>query len=259
MAKILLIDDDDHLRQYLQTRLKDLGHDAYPLDRADNGIEVLATGDFDLVLVDENLPGVSGSRFLETLRRKGIAVAAILMTGLAPGRFIEPLKKLNAFVIGKPAAGNDEFFKDLTDVLANALQGDAEITSSLGRAVEAALRMRKTNLFRYLRTLLDGELFSQVWKAAGGNTDEARRILGVPLEQLMNEKSALSFRAEALLLIANHPELTVKQIAERLDCSESKLWRDPDINRALKSRAGRRGRPPRGRKDADGNIEAWDE
>lgn len=258
MAKILLIDDDDSLRRFLQDALAQRGHDTRCLDRTDSGMALLATGEFDLVLVDENLPGMSGSQFLKILRSKGIDVAAILMTGLATGTFIQPMKELDAFVVGKPAGGYGEFFKDLSTVLDQALQGDAEITTSLGRAVTAALRMRKGNLFRYLRTLLDRELLIRVAAEVGGNAEEARRVLGVPLAQLTGDTPALSFQAEALLLIANHRELTVDQIAERLDCSRSKLYRDPILKQALKNRAGAAAAPPKGYKSADGEIEAWD-
>ena len=66
----------------------------------------------------------------------------------------------------------------------------------------------------------------------------------------------LSFHAEALLLIHNHPDWTVAQIAQHLGCSKAKLYRDAVINRALKGRNASGNRPPSGFKSADGDIEA---
>src|SRR5438034_1243505 len=72
MAKILLIDDDADLRHFLQRALEERGHQVACLDRAETGVALLtATGEFDLVLVDENMPGLSGSEFLKVLRKKG--------------------------------------------------------------------------------------------------------------------------------------------------------------------------------------------
>jgi DNA-binding NtrC family response regulator len=263
MAKILLIDDDADLRQFLQDALEQRGHEIWCLERAEDGAAVLAKGEFDLVLVDEHMPGLSGSEFLNVLRKKGLGIPAILMTGRAKGTLIQPMKELDAFVVGKPAGGNDEFWKELEPVLDVALQGEAEIRASVGRAVNVALKAGKTNLVPYLRRLLDRDLLTQALAEANGNPEEAARILGVPLAQLMEEKppkaSALSFQTEALLLIANHPELTVDEIAERLGCSRSKLYRDLYLTRAIKGRKSGNYRPPRGHKTADGDVEAFDD
>src|SRR5438045_644857 len=105
MAKILLIDDDADLRQFLQHALQQCGHDVSCLERADRGVTVLSAGQFDLVLVDEHLPGLHGSDFVKLLRKKELRIPAILMTGLATGALVQPMKELNAFVVSKPAGG----------------------------------------------------------------------------------------------------------------------------------------------------------
>lgn len=269
MAKILLIDDDADLRQFLQDALELRGHQVRCLERADGGVDVLATGAFDLVLVDENMPGLSGSEFLRVLRKKGLGIPAILMTGYAKGKLSEALKKLDAVVVSKPAGGYDEFWKELEEHLDDALQGESEINSAFDRAIDAALRAGKINLVPRLRKLLDQKLFTRALNEANGNHQEAARILGVSLDELMEEdplKSgstskarSLSLLAEALILINNHPEWTAVEYAQKLGCSKAKLYKNPIINRALKDRNAGRNRPPSGYKDADGDVEAFDE
>jgi DNA-binding NtrC family response regulator len=263
MARILVIDDDDDLREFLRSVLEDRGHQVRCLDRADGGIAVLATGEFELVLVDESMPGLSGSEFLASLRKKGIGVPAILMTGLAKGVLIQQMKALNAQVIGKPAAGRDEFWKDLAPALEAALKGDAEIALALSQVVTIALKARMTYLVPNLRRLLERELLARVLAEVNGDTEEAARILGMQPSQLLEEKtpktSSLSFQTEALVLIANYPELTADEIAERLGCSRSTLYRDKLIKGALKVRGVGYRRPPSGSKSADGVIEAIDD
>jgi CheY-like chemotaxis protein len=259
MAEILLIDDDDELRRHVETGLSQCGHRVCCLERADGALAVLSQGRFDLLIVDERMPGLSGSEFLRQLRKAKIDLPAILMTGLATGGLVRPMKELGALVCSKPAAGHAELMKDLVKSLDEALEGESEIVASIGRTVSLALKLGKTGLVSYLRSLLDRELLIRVSAEVNHDPDKAKLILGVPLNQLIEEKQPLSFRIEALLLIANRPELKVDEYAERLGCSRATLYRDPAIKRALKSRNVSGHRPPSGSKTGDGELEAWDD
>lgn len=232
----------------------------------EGGVDVLATGEFDLVLVDGRMPGMSGSEFLTVLRDRALHIPAILMTGYAKGDIIKEVKKLDAFVVGKPSGGHDEFWKELEPLLADALQGETEILTSLRRAIDTALKASKTNLApRY--KLLDQELVLRALNVADGDQEEAARILGVPLAQLVTDgplqpgaksKALAQFSYGSIILIYNNPDWTATEIAQQLGCSKAKLYRDPIINRALKGRSAPSYRPPGGFKDADGNVEAYD-
>jgi DNA-binding NtrC family response regulator len=83
VAKILLIDDDFHLSEFLCADLARHGHEVHSLERAEPAPEVLAAArpPFRLVLLDNNLPGMSGIEFLEALQGRGVRVPVILMTG----------------------------------------------------------------------------------------------------------------------------------------------------------------------------------
>jgi DNA-binding NtrC family response regulator len=81
MARILLIDDDEDLTHYLQPALEEHGYQVHCLERAERGPEMLAQGGFDLVLLDNRMPGMSGIEFLAALRQRGLSVPVILMTG----------------------------------------------------------------------------------------------------------------------------------------------------------------------------------
>src|SRR5438105_4099599 len=81
VARILLIDDDADLSHFLRCALEEHGHQVECLERAEHGPEVLARAPFDLVLLDNKMPGMSGIGFLEALQERGIDVPVILMTG----------------------------------------------------------------------------------------------------------------------------------------------------------------------------------
>src|SRR5438094_7152061 len=76
MANILLIDDDADLTRFLQINLEQSGHRVTCLERAESGPDTLAGGDFDLVLLDNKMPGMSGIDFLAALQQRGKEIDA---------------------------------------------------------------------------------------------------------------------------------------------------------------------------------------
>ena len=83
MVRILLIDDDTDLTDFLRDELAALGHAVTCLERAKDGPELLTRTPFDLVLLDNRMPGMSGIEFLEALREQGTEVPVILMTSFS--------------------------------------------------------------------------------------------------------------------------------------------------------------------------------
>lgn len=81
MASLLLIDDDEDTRDFLQNALKERGHAVHCLERAEEGPQVLLREPFDVVLLDNKMPGMTGLEFLEALRERSLTVPVVLMTG----------------------------------------------------------------------------------------------------------------------------------------------------------------------------------
>ena len=148
---------------------------------------------------------------------------------------------------------------------------EGEIIASLRRAVAAAFKSGKSNLIALLREMLNRELLVLGLTEAGGDQEKAEQMLGGSLDTLMADEDKpdrgrsaqkpkpLSFQVEALLRIAENPQWTAAEIAKALDCSRSKLYRDPLVRRALKSRTSDGSPPPRGYKNAAGDMDAEDE
>ncbi|HYT95420.1 MAG TPA: response regulator, partial [Gemmataceae bacterium] len=82
MARILLIDDDPDLTYILREDLARHGHQVDCLDSAERGPEMLVDRAFDLVLLDNFMPKMSGIEFLSALQQRGVDVPVILMTQL---------------------------------------------------------------------------------------------------------------------------------------------------------------------------------
>jgi DNA-binding response OmpR family regulator len=70
MARILLIDDDADLSHFLKGELEEHAHHVECLERAEHGPEVVARTAYDLVLLDNKMPGMTGIEFLEALQQR---------------------------------------------------------------------------------------------------------------------------------------------------------------------------------------------
>ncbi len=88
MKRILVVDDDDHLRELLSTVLS---QDGRAVDTARDGIEavaLLSQNRYDLILSDLVMPGLDGPALYRALREVSHPTAAprvIFMTGNAAG------------------------------------------------------------------------------------------------------------------------------------------------------------------------------
>ena len=81
--KILLVDDDPSFRQLASMALREAAIEHEAVATAHEALRVLARGNhrsFDLVLLDQELPGMKGSELLAALRRSGILTPVVLVS-----------------------------------------------------------------------------------------------------------------------------------------------------------------------------------
>ncbi len=80
-ARILVVEDDPLLARHVQQQLCAVGYQVCLCQDGNEGLQRASTGDFDLVLLDILLPGITGLQALQRLReRRGVPV--ILMSAL---------------------------------------------------------------------------------------------------------------------------------------------------------------------------------
>jgi nitrogen regulation protein NR(I) len=79
-GKILIIEDDPAIVVTLRRVLVDEGHKVFVETRGDTGLRCAAARDFDLVLCDIKLPGLSGLDLVRELRQARPRLPIILMT-----------------------------------------------------------------------------------------------------------------------------------------------------------------------------------
>ncbi|MDF1748158.1 MAG: response regulator transcription factor [Alphaproteobacteria bacterium] len=92
--RILLVEDDDILGAAVRDQIAADGHAVDWFQRLDESDDALSTTQYDLILLDLNLPDGLGLTFLTTLRRRGSSVPVIILT--ARDQLSDRLSGLNA-------------------------------------------------------------------------------------------------------------------------------------------------------------------
>ena len=68
MSAILIIEDDQRIRESLAKRLSERGHDVETVQTAMDGVQRAVSGDFDVVVLDLGLPDLDGTEALRMIR-----------------------------------------------------------------------------------------------------------------------------------------------------------------------------------------------
>ncbi len=80
MQKILVIEDEEDLRNGLLINLKNEGYDAIGVARGDTGLQQVIAEQPDLVILDVMLPEMNGFDVCRELRRRGVDTPIIMLT-----------------------------------------------------------------------------------------------------------------------------------------------------------------------------------
>jgi CheY-like chemotaxis protein/glycine cleavage system H lipoate-binding protein len=80
-ARILAIDDEEIVHASLKKILTRAGHEIHSVYSAKEGLELLDSSHFDLIIVDLMMPEMNGIQFLEALRGKQYQLPVLMVTG----------------------------------------------------------------------------------------------------------------------------------------------------------------------------------
>jgi len=78
---ILLVDDDEDIRTHLGGELEDEGHEVTGASDARAALDALEDGHFDAVLLDINMPGMSGLDALPLIRETSPGTGIVILSG----------------------------------------------------------------------------------------------------------------------------------------------------------------------------------
>jgi two-component system cell cycle response regulator CtrA len=81
--RVLLIEDDSATARSVSLMLKSAGFNVYTTDLGEEGIDLSKIYDYDIILLDLNLPDMSGFEVLRSLRLSRVKTPTLILSGLA--------------------------------------------------------------------------------------------------------------------------------------------------------------------------------
>jgi CheY-like chemotaxis protein len=115
-ARILLVDDDDAVRQVTADMLGDLDYQVVDVGSAGAAFDALDSQDIDLLLLDFAMPGMSGAEIARRVRTRYPKLPIVFVTGYADLAQLEGVNQSQT--IGKPFEIH-ELAKTVADALTN--------------------------------------------------------------------------------------------------------------------------------------------
>lgn len=83
MARILVAEDDDAMRQFLAVALARSGHEVVAVGDGDSASRNIEKDDYDLLLADIRMPGIDGLQLARAARDRQPLLPILLITGYA--------------------------------------------------------------------------------------------------------------------------------------------------------------------------------
>ncbi len=146
MNRILVIDDEDVIRMLVVEILESAGYEVTSAESAEVALELLEQAEFDLVVSDIVMPGLSGLELLESVRSRVASLPVVLVTGAGTyDTLSQALTRGAAGLVTKPFA-HSELQLAVADALERAMRSRDELrerllaptlASALANAIEA--------------------------------------------------------------------------------------------------------------------------
>ncbi|HUZ81604.1 MAG TPA: HD domain-containing phosphohydrolase, partial [Gaiellaceae bacterium] len=144
MSRILVIDDDAVIRALVVEILEAVGHTVTGAENAERALKLLDEAEFDLVVSDVIMPGLSGLELLEILRARHASLPVVLVTGAGTyDTLSQALTRGAAGLVTKPFAHTD-------------------LQAAVGHALERATRSRDDLRERLLAPTLASALANAI-------------------------------------------------------------------------------------------------
>ncbi len=120
MARILIIEDDQEVREYLESVLSRAGHECLCASDGKEGVDVFSANPVDLVITDIIMPEKDGIETIMDLRRKNNTLKVIAISGggrAEPENYLHSAKLLGANRTIKKPFTNEEMLQAIRTLM----------------------------------------------------------------------------------------------------------------------------------------------
>lgn len=103
---VIVVDDDDAVRNSLKFSLEIEGYAVRLYSRGDDLLEAPDVAECACLIIDQNMPGLTGLETVSKLRERRVTVPVILITGNSSNMLRARARGVGVNVIEKPLFGN---------------------------------------------------------------------------------------------------------------------------------------------------------
>ena len=227
MSRILVIDDEHVIRMLVVEILEAAGHEVTGAESAERALDLLEDTEFDLVVSDVMMPGLSGLELLEVIGVRRASLPVVLVTGAGTyDTLSQALTRGAAGLVTKPFAHAD-LQSAVGDALGRATRSREELRErllapTLASALANAIEARDEYLHGHCERL--AALAVRIAELLGLSPDEVETVrlgailhdvgkIGIP-DRVLLKPGPLN--AEERRIVETHPEIGDK-LLEPLD------------------------------------------
>ena len=185
--KILIVDDDGPMRSFLCTVL---GEEGYRLEEARNGTEglaMLSASDFDLVITDLRMPGLSGLDLVREGKKARPEALWVVITAYGSiGNAVEAMRSGASDYLTKPLRDPDELRHVVRRVLREA-ESERKIhllSEELGRQFPSAETIFLGEKMAQVRKLVQGVAPSEATVLISGQSGTGKELIARTIHNL---------------------------------------------------------------------------
>ncbi|MCB9613989.1 MAG: response regulator [Sandaracinus sp.] len=167
--KVLVVDDDEAIREYMETFLTKDGYEVKTLADPEAAPEEVKNGGYHLVVLDLMMPGLDGVQALERIRKVDDDVAVVIFTGYPSLETAVQSMKLDVVDYLKKPFNPDEFRAVIDRVVAKKgllRTPEEQLHRVIGETIRNLRKERDLTLKQMSRrTGLSVSLLSQIERA----------------------------------------------------------------------------------------------
>ncbi len=203
--KILLLEDDLILNEIIEEFLQDLGYEVTAVYDGMKASEIIYDEQFDLLILDVNVPNMTGFEFLKSLRDSNITTPAIFITSLDSVDDIEEGFKSGADDYLKKPFELKELELRINNIkrLLHLEEDELEIGENItfntklnyinNDTIETKLPLKEAQILKYLlnntnRCVSQDELSSNIWSYEAAPTSSTIRTYIKNIRKIIGEE-----------------------------------------------------------------------